>query len=35
MQEVMARHTFHWHMSIRYFRDHHILLDEQGEQSLR
>jgi starvation-inducible DNA-binding protein len=24
--------NFHWHMSGVHFRDHHLLLDEQGEQ---
>jgi starvation-inducible DNA-binding protein len=24
--------NFHWHMSGRYFRDYHLLLDEQGAQ---
>jgi starvation-inducible DNA-binding protein len=24
--------NFHWHMSGSHFRDHHLLLDEQGEQ---
>jgi starvation-inducible DNA-binding protein len=24
--------NFHWHMSGRYFRDYHLLLDEQGDQ---
>jgi starvation-inducible DNA-binding protein len=24
--------NFHWHMSGPHFRDHHLLLDEQGEQ---
>jgi starvation-inducible DNA-binding protein len=24
--------NFHWHMSGRYFRDYHLLLDEQAEQ---
>jgi len=24
--------NFHWHMSGRHFRDHHLLLDEQAEQ---
>src|SRR6476659_11256942 len=24
--------NFHWHMSGPYFRDYHLLLDEQGEQ---
>jgi starvation-inducible DNA-binding protein len=24
--------NFHWHMSGPHFRDHHLLLDEQGDQ---
>jgi starvation-inducible DNA-binding protein len=24
--------NFHWHMTGRHFRDHHLLLDEQAEQ---
>src|SRR6266436_8416494 len=24
--------NFHWHMSGPYFRDYHLLLDEQGDQ---
>src|SRR5262245_26716332 len=24
--------NFHWHMSGRHFRDHHLLLDEQADQ---
>src|SRR6266699_5113241 len=24
--------NFHWHMSGQYFRDYHLLLDEQSEQ---
>jgi starvation-inducible DNA-binding protein len=24
--------NFHWHMTGQYFRDYHLLLDEQGEQ---
>jgi starvation-inducible DNA-binding protein len=24
--------NFHWHMSGRHFRDHHLLLDEQSDQ---
>lgn len=27
--------NFHWHVSGPHFRDHHLLLDEQGEQILR
>ena len=26
--------NFHWHMSGPHFRDHHLLLDEQGDQIL-
>lgn len=26
--------NFHWHVSGPHFRDHHLLLDEQGEQVL-
>ena len=25
--------NFHWHVSGPHFRDYHLLLDEQGEQS--
>jgi hypothetical protein len=25
--------NFHWHMSGPHFRDYHLLLDEQGEQT--
>ena len=24
--------NFHWHMSGPYFRDYHLMLDDQGEQ---
>src|SRR5262245_45503935 len=29
----MKTKNFHWHMSGRHFRDYHLLLDEQSEQS--
>ncbi len=28
----MKTKNFHWHMSGPYFRDYHLLLDDQGEQ---
>ena len=28
----MKTKNFHWHMSVRHFRDYHLLLDEHGDQ---